>query len=50
LRSNISSVAISASTGEGICELFCKIEDAAVEFEQTYLPELQKFAYFILFF
>ena len=39
---NISSVGVSAATGEGISELFHKIDLAGDEFNATYLVDLQR--------
>jgi len=39
---NIRSVGVSAATGQGIAQLFCKIDEAGEEFKETYLPELQR--------
>ena len=46
---NITSVGISAATGQGIAELFSKIELAGVEFNEVYLPDLQRLDFFFLF-
>jgi putative protein kinase ArgK-like GTPase of G3E family len=40
--SNIRSTGVSAMTGEGISELFDKISEAAVEFNDVFLPELAR--------
>lgn len=40
--SNISAIGVSAATGEGIPDLFLKVEAAAIEFRESYLPELQR--------
>lgn len=42
-RSNIRSVGVSAATGQGISQLFAKIDEAGEEFKETYLPDLQRF-------
>ena len=39
---NIRSVGVSAVTGEGCEALFEKIAEAAVEFNETFVPELQR--------
>ena len=39
---NIRSVGVSAATGQGIAQLFVKIDEAGEEFKETYLPELEK--------
>ena len=40
--SNIRCAGVSAVTGEGIESLFSQIGEAAVEFNEVYLPELQR--------
>jgi len=39
---NISTVGVSAATGEGMAELFAKLETCGKEFVETYLPDLQR--------
>lgn len=39
---NIRNVGVSAATGSGIEEMFQKIDLSAVEFNETYLPDLKK--------
>jgi len=40
--SNLRAVAVSAATGEGIPELMAALDAAAAEYEEHYLPELQR--------
>jgi len=40
--SNIRASGVSAVTGDGVDELFGKIAEAAVEFNEVFLPELQR--------
>ncbi len=42
LRSNIKAVGVSAATGDGTERLFECFDEAAVEFQTDYLPELLK--------
>lgn len=42
LSSNIKAVGVSAASGEGIDKLFTSIDESAVEFNETYLPDLLK--------
>jgi GTPase SAR1 family protein len=39
---NIHNVGVSAATGEGIEDMFAQIDNAAIEFNETYLPDLKK--------
>ena len=39
--SSIRRVGVSAATAEGIPELFAKFDEAAVEFQESYLPDLK---------
>jgi GTPase SAR1 family protein len=39
---NIKSVGVSAATGAGMSKLFVSIGESAIEFNETYLPELQR--------
>ena len=40
---NITTLGVSAATGEGMTELFVKIENARNEFNECYLPELERY-------
>ena len=39
---NLQSVGVSAATGEGMDEFFQKVQTCRAEYEQQYLPELQR--------
>lgn len=39
---NLQSVGVSAATGEGMEEFFQKVQACRAEYEQQYLPELQR--------
>jgi len=41
---NIKSVGVSAVSGEGIATLFECLKESRVEFQETYLPELERSA------
>lgn len=41
--SNIKAVGVSAASGEGIHKLFTSIDESAVEFNETYLPDLLRY-------
>ena len=40
--STIRSTGVSAVTGEGVEDLFLKISEAAIEFKESFLPELER--------
>jgi hypothetical protein len=42
-RRNIKTVGLSAVTGEGMSKLFSKIDEAALEFKECYLPDLARY-------
>ena len=39
---NIKSVGVSAVSGEGIPKLFECLKESRIEFQETYLPELER--------
>lgn len=41
---NIKTAGVSAVTGEGMSKLFGKIDEAALEFTECYLPDLARYA------
>jgi hypothetical protein len=40
---NIKTAGVSAVTGEGMSKLFGKIDEAALEFTECYLPDLARY-------
>ena len=48
--STIRSVGVSAISSEGIVDLFAKVDEARVEFEEVFLPDLLQYVYRLLFY
>ena len=46
---NIKSVGVSAVSGEGITTLFECLRESRIEFQETYLPELERSALYAFY-